>query len=143
MLNEFEKRTVLSWMRKLARISNELSQLAVEIADYDGVSLKSQEEPEKMLPPAMDVDSNLTLCLADKYVPKEAKLAKSDKELKLNEFDSKISTLEKLVKDASTSDMERHYKAALARVKGHRTRLLQDTVKSSPGQEAKWKSKIR
>jgi hypothetical protein len=151
-MTQFEKDRIKSWMRKLARITSELNELAFEMADFDGGDYKSKAydcdvDPRNCEPaPAYDK-------MDDKYVEEPTArvmtvgeladiraeaIARKDSGDKLKSLMEKVAQLENIIANESTSAKTRTIsKKKLQALRGHVSRHLKSK------EEVPWKSQVK
>ena len=146
-MTQLEKDRIKTWMRKLARITSELNELAFEMADFDGGEYKSKAhdcDPEP--DPAYDkmdakyAEESIARVMtvgeiADIRKETEAKKDNSDK---LQSLMKKVAHLEDVIANESTSAKARTIaKKKLQALRGHVSRHLKSK------EEVPWKSQVK
>lgn len=146
-MTQLEKDRIKSWMRKLARITSELNELAFTMADFDGGDYKSNAydcdpEPnpayEKMDDKYVEESIAKVMTVGELSDIRAETSSKKDNSDKLQSLMKKVAHLENVIANEATSAKTRTIsKKKLQALRGHVSRHL----KSSDG--GPWKSQVK
>jgi len=141
-MNQFEKDTVKTYMRKLARIAKELNDIAFEMADFEGGEYKSPEEAQPEIEGASYAHGHPEL---DRPGIDDERDDYGSRTEKIYDLREQIAEQEMIIQDAKTQTHARmKARNSLNVLKGHLTRIMNQVAEiKSASKEGQWKSQVR